>query len=86
MTFDEAKKKKESLPETYGKDEREYEYAVMPELNSDIEKYLVKIHTLARAKVDITDEVSIKFSSNNKFIVSGFWTDGIDLILDDENF
>jgi|JI10StandDraft_1071094.scaffolds.fasta_scaffold1156543_2 hypothetical protein len=86
MTFEEAKTKKELLADTYWKDDREYEYLVIPELSSDHDKFLITITRFAREQREITDDLAIKFSSDKKFIVSGFWTDGVDLILDDEIF
>ena len=87
MTFDEAKKKKESLPDTYEKDDREYEYLVVPELNNDISKFLEYLLIVSRDEdLELKDEDAIRFSSNKQFLVSGYWTDGIDVMLDDENF
>ena len=79
MTFKEAKKKKESLPDTYLVGRAEYEYIIIPELENDKERCKTFIEQNFKT---FDDNDSIAFSSNKKFTLGGLWEDGANVMVD----
>jgi hypothetical protein len=83
MTFKEAQKLKDSLPETYHHMGADLEYIIIPALESDKAKYK-KYFTENVRSDDIEDEESINYSTNGQFILGGFWCNDVAVIFDDE--
>lgn len=82
MTFKEAQKLKDSLPETYQDKGVDFEYIIIPALKADILKYKTYFSNNIRSG-DVEDDEAMDFSSNGQFILGGFWTDDVNVIFDD---
>lgn len=83
MTFEEAKKLKDSLPETYHHKGANLEYIIIPAIKDDKVKY--KTYFIENIRFfDIEDEEAIDYSTNGQFILGGFWCNEVAVIFDDD--